>query len=99
MATYAALYAIAQQEGAFNNRLPVAVAFAAQNVLAESDQTPNHAARITWARNALADPSGMARKMIYGVLADPTLDAAWPGVSDEQVKTAVLALVDTFALA
>ncbi len=99
MATYAALYIIANQESGFTNKLPVGVAYAAQDVLAENPATPNHAARVTWARNALSDPSGMARKMTYGVLADPAVDAAWPAVSDAQIKAAVFALVDAFALA
>jgi hypothetical protein len=99
MATYAALYITATQEGGFANRLPVGVAYAAQDVFAENPATPNHAARVTWARNALSDPPAMARKMIYGVLADPTVDAVWPGVSDAQIKAAVFSLVDVFAIA
>lgn len=97
MATYAAIYVVATQEGGFFNRLAVAVAYAAQDVLAENPATPNHAQRVSWAGKALGDPLSMARKMVYSVLSVPAIDVAWPAVSDTQIKTAVLGLVDTFA--
>ncbi len=96
---YVDIYRIAVEDGPSLQRMTVAVAFAAQEVLAESDQTPSHAQRITWARNALADPRAMARKMIWAVLADPVIVGAGGGVTDAQIKTAVASRVTDFSLA
>ena len=96
---YTDVYRIAVEEGPTHQRVTVAVAFAAQDVLAESDQTPNHAARVTWARNTLADPRAMARMMIWAVASDTTVAATWPGTTDAQIKTAVANRVTDFSLA
>ncbi len=95
---YVDTYRIAVEDGPSQQRMTVAVAFVAQDVLAESNQTPNYAARITWARNALSDPRAMAKKMIWAVLADPVIVAAG-NPSDAQVKTAVANRVTDFSLA
>lgn len=95
---YVDIYRIAVEDGPSQQRMTVAVAFVAQDVLAEGDQAPNAAQRKTWARNALADPRAMAKKMIWAVLADPAIVAAG-NPSDAQIKTAVAARVTDFSLA
>lgn len=96
---YVDIYRIAVEDGPSQQRMTVAVAFAAQDVLAESDQTPSHAQRVTWARNTLADPRAMAKKMIWAVLADATIVAAGGSVTDAQIKMAVASRVTDFSLA
>lgn len=95
---YVDIYKIAVEDGPSAQRMTVACAFVAQDVLAESAATPDHAARVTWARNALANPQAMAKKMIWAVLADPVIVAAG-NPSDAQVKAAVAARVTDFSLA
>ncbi len=96
---YVDIYRIVVEDGPTHQRVTVAVAFVAQDVLAESDQTANHAARVTWARNTLADPRAMARKLVWAVASDTTVAATWPGTTDTQIKAAVAARVNDFSLA
>lgn len=98
---YTDIYKIAVEDGPSSQRMTVACAFVAQAVLAESDQTPNHAQRVTWARKALSDPRAMAKTMIWAVLADPVIvnAGAGAGVTDAQITTAVSARVNDFSLA
>lgn len=98
MATYQQLYDAVTQGGPVLNRAVVAVAVAAQKVLVEQDTVPNHAARLTWARNALSDPGGMVKKMSYAIAADPVVSAKALTTTDAELQTAVDSLVDAFAL-
>lgn len=94
---YTAVYGFAVDAGAVQQRVAVACAVAAQAVLAESAGTANHAARLSWAQQSLGDVPAMARKVIWGVLADPAIQAAGVGATDAQIQTSVNALVDTFS--
>jgi hypothetical protein len=94
--TLANLFTSATSVGAYINNVSAACAVAAVAVVKESDQTPNHAARLAWAQKTLVDPVGMGKKVIWGVLADPVIIAALPGVTDAQVQTSVNGLVDSF---
>lgn len=94
--TLDSLYTNATNVGANLNRVSAAASIAAVAILSESDQTPQHAARLAWSQKTLADPVAMGRKMIWGVLADPIIAAAIPGVTDAQVQTSVNALVNGF---
>lgn len=96
---YTAVYSLAVDAGIVQQRVLVAVCIAAMNVLVESDQTPNHAARIAWAQKALADPLAMAKKMIWGVLTDPVIQGIGAGATDANIQTSVDALVNNFLLA
>ena len=96
---YVDIYRIAVEDGPSQQRMTVAVAFVAQDVLAESAATPDHAARVTWARNTLADPRAMARKLVWAVASDTTVASTWPATTDAQIKTAVAARVTDFSLA
>ena len=96
---YTNIFDIATRDGPEHQKITVAVAFAAQEIFAENTGVPNHAARLTWAVKAIADPRAWARKMIWAVAADPTVVAAWPNVTDDQYKAAVNARAADFSLA
>jgi hypothetical protein len=96
---YTDIYRFAVEDGTTEQRMTVAVAMVAQDVLAEDGATPDHATRLTWARAALANPTAMGKKMVWAVLADPVIIAAGVGATDAQIKTAVAARVTDFSLA
>ena len=96
---YATVYSLAVDAGAVRQRVLVAVCVAAMNVFVEGDQTPNHAARVAWAQNAIGNPEAMARKMIWGVLCDPVIQGIGAGATDANIQTSVDALVSQFLLA
>jgi hypothetical protein len=98
MATYAELLSMIDNEALFN-KIRVAVWVAADTIRAEVDTTPNHAARVAWAKSAFANPDGAARILMPAVLAQnkaadlATITAA----TDAQVQAAVDAAVNTIA--
>lgn len=99
MANFQQLYQAVEQAGPVMNRAIVAVAVAAQGVLTELDATPNHAARLAWARKTLGDPKAMTRTMAYALAADGVVSAKDNTATDAEILAAVVALIDTFALA
>lgn len=96
---YTQVYQFAKDAGTLQQRLIVACAVAAQAVFAESAAIPNHAARLAWAQKCIAAPETMAGKMIWGVLADPAIQAIGVGATDSNIQTSVDALVNQFLLA
>lgn len=86
------------------SRATAAIAKAAQDVLNESPETTNHAARVLWAKAALVDAGGMAEKMLWGIVGNSnvqaaeavgsTADAGW---RDSKCDEAVAGLIDIFA--
>lgn len=96
---YTTVYSFAVDAGTVRQRVIVAVSIAAMNVFVESDQVPNHAGRVAWAQNAIGNPEAMARKMIWGVLADPVIQSIGAGATDTNIQTSIDALVNQFLLA
>jgi hypothetical protein len=98
MATYAELVT-ASNNTALMTRIAVACAVAADKIRLEPDTTPNHAARVVWAREAFSDPGQAAKNILWSVLAQnraATL-AQITGADDAAVQTAVDAAVDAVA--
>lgn len=98
MATYGELYAL-QHDSDLRNRMAVAVVVAAETVRTENVNTTNHANRLIWAKNALANPQAEAIRMLWGALAqNRTLTVAQiTGASDASLQTAVNNAIDLFA--
>lgn len=96
---YTDIFNIATREGVEHQKITVAVAFVAQEIFAENVGVANHAARLTWAVKAIADPRTWAKRMIWAVAADPTVVATYPNTTDEQYKAAVNARAADFSLA
>ena len=101
--TYPDLYALAVGAGATPNsalllqQVAVAVAVAAVNVMSEDPATLNHAARLTWATRALGDALHEGRRMIWGVLANPTVAQDPLDQPDDTIQFVVNSLVDAYA--
>jgi tartrate dehydratase beta subunit/fumarate hydratase class I family protein len=93
---YVEIFHIVTQNGPSLQRVAVACVFAAQDVLEAKDSTP---ARITWARTTLAAPVDMARKMLWAVVAAPTISGQMDKATDAAIKEAVVEHIDTFSLA
>lgn len=99
MASYQELNELASQN-VLLDRLTAATAIAAESIRNESAATPNHAARLVWARSAFSDPVGQARLLIWAVLAQNAsyTSAQIRNSSDANLLSAVLAVVNIFAV-
>lgn len=97
MATYTQIFAL-RFGGAIADRVIVAVATAAQQVLAEAPSTVNHTARVAWAKLALKDAALMADEMMWGVVGNPTIQNLAAGSTDNDIQFVVNSLIDTFAV-
>lgn len=97
MATYNDIYNLRYSSSDLMNRTTVAVAKAAQDVLSEAQNTPNHAARLDWARAALDDARRMADRMLWGVLANGAIQNSGEASSDSDIQFTVNSLIDTYA--
>lgn len=100
MATYAELLVIANTGDAFKQKVQVACIVACDLIRAESAATTNHAARLSWARATLQNPSAAATQMVWAVLAQNRAFTAAQisGSDDATVQTAVNAAVDMLAV-
>ena len=67
MATYEELHALADNE-TLRRKIRIACMVAADSIRTESAATPNHAARLVWARDAFANIEGVARDVFWGVI-------------------------------
>lgn len=99
MATYTEIDLVAE-DSTFRDRIKVACIVAAEAIRTELASTPNHDARIAWARGVLLGPEKEATRMIWAVLAQnraATL-AQITGATDAQLQTAVDNAVNLFAI-
>jgi hypothetical protein len=88
MATNAEIFAL-RNDQALLSKVAVAVAKACLTVFEEALNTPNHTARLTWARSAIADPLREAEKVIWLLLADNA------GATVAQINAAADATIDS----
>lgn len=100
MATYAELLTINNTSDTLKQKVLVACIVACDAIRAESDQTVNHAARLSWARETLQNPSAMAARMLWAVLAQNRAFtvAQITGADDATVQTAVNNAVNLLAV-
>jgi hypothetical protein len=98
MATLAELYD-ARNNSSLRNKITSAVAIAAEAIRLENVNTLNHVNRLIWARQAFANPAGVAEDVMWAVLAanESATAAQIAAVSDASIKAAVNAAVDVFA--
>lgn len=79
----------------FQDRVRYFAVKSALAIVAESDQTANHADRLVWARGILN--GGSVAGLALGVLTNPTIAASAPNVVDGDVEFAVVSMIDAFA--
>ena len=68
MATYIELYNLSGNANLVQ-KVCAAVAIAAEDIRTEDESTVNHEARLQWARSALQNVDGMARQMMWVLMA------------------------------
>ena len=97
MATYAELLT-ASANAALRDKVKVAVVVAAATIRAEDPNTPDHGARLDWAKRAFANPDGEATRMLWALLAEfkDATPAQITGATDAAVQAAVNAAVALF---
>jgi hypothetical protein len=98
MATYTELLHCSE-DPTLNNKVRVALVIAAETIRIESDATPNHANRLIWARQVFEDPTLLAKRMLWAVLAQnkDASQATILSAGDSTIQSAVDAAVDVFA--
>lgn len=98
MASYQELFDVSSNT-ALLNRITAAVAIQAEAVRVENPATTNHANRLIWAKEAFSDPAGMAKRMMWAILAQNVAfsQAQILAANDAAVLTAVANAVDVFA--
>jgi guanyl-specific ribonuclease Sa len=101
MATYAELLTIATSSSgdALRTRVKVATIVAADVVRLEAPATANHANRMTWAKQAIADPNREADKLLWAILAQnrSATAAQITAADDTAVQNAANAAIDLIA--
>jgi hypothetical protein len=91
MAAYTALVPLAQND-TLKLQVKMAVAVTAFTITGESTGTTNHAARVVWAKQALANPDSAVEQVMWYVLA--ANNAATVGQITTATDAAVQANVD-----
>lgn len=66
----------ATQSADFQLRVQTACFTAAQQILAEAEDTPNHTSRVQLARQVLVDPSVRVRQFMWLCASNPTISAS-----------------------
>ena len=90
----------ASESDALRQKVQAAAAIAALGILQEATSTANHAARMVWAREAIAQPEKTGNAILWAVLAQFTADTA-PEIgnkTDAEIQTAVNAAVAGLAV-
>lgn len=97
MATLLDIYHLMHSDGDLWRKVEAAALVAAVIVKYESPATPNHAARMAWADTVFADASAWTLANKVPVLENEAVLNAGHSATDEQVNTAVNALVPAAA--
>ena len=98
MTLYDDIFNLRYTSSVLKNRTTVAVAKAAQDILAEDPSTVNHANRIIWARQALSGTASQADTFMWAILSNAAVRAVGEDATDAQIQSAVDAAVDNFAI-
>lgn len=81
----------------FRHRVLMAVVKTAVAVHSEDVQTPNHTARVRWAKETLRSPDRMAGMMLIGVCATATVADAGSNAKDGDIEGALTSLVNHYS--
>lgn len=90
MATYVELHDL-YNNSVLQHRIEVAIAVASESIRSEVDTTPNHAARVAWAKAALFNLQSEARRCMLIALAQNKANTTTQitNASDATLQTAV----------
>lgn len=96
MATYNQIFAL-KENAILREKVTVAVAKAAQDVMNEGEAAPDHEKRAIWAAGALREAEHMAEMMMWAVLGNAAIQAAGEAAPDGDVQYVVNGLINIFA--
>lgn len=96
MATYLQVWDLSSSSN-LHVRAAVACAKAAIDVLNESPITTNHANRVKWAESALLDPESEAKRMMWGLISNATIQASGIDSTDNDIQFTINGLIDTMS--
>lgn len=98
MASYVELYNLGSNSE-LRNRVTVACSIAAQAVMVEAPETPNHANRLSWAKQVFENPLPAGEDMLVACLAaNAALTVAQIiGATDAALLAAVQGAINLFA--
>lgn len=94
---YLDLYKLAQSTN-FQQRVQFALWRSANTVVGELPATPNHAARLTWAKDQLRGPAQNMTAILNQVLTTGVVFNSGEAVTDAQLQNVVDGLVDSLAV-
>lgn len=97
MATLAEIYALKASSATLRHRVAVALATAAEAVRNEAASTVSHAERFAWATAMLGTANGPedeARRLMWMVLQNATVQDAGEAATDSDIQFVVNGLVD-----
>lgn len=96
---YNEVHLLAEEER-FIGKIAAAIAELCDDIRLEAGSTPNHAARVTWAKSAIMSPKTEARKVVWLVIAmNRNLDTqVILSATDAAIKTAVTSAVETLLI-
>lgn len=95
MATYIELF---NMKDHFMRRATIAVLKIANYIrTVEGSGVTNHANRLIWANQAIADPESKAREMVYQILANATIQSNGEAAPDTDVQWVVEDCLNTYA--
>lgn len=104
MSLYDDCYELRFKTVVLKNRVIVACAKAATDILNEDPLTENHANRVIWAQEVLRNAPAKAEEMLWGVVANAAVRTAYlppadPLQADDNVaQNAVNGLINSFAI-
>lgn len=97
MATLNTIYDIRHGRADIRNRVICALAIAANDVINEAEETPNHAARILWAKAVINDSGRWIDLFMWAVALNSTINTAIEAeqaVSDGDIQFVVNGNID-----
>jgi hypothetical protein len=94
---YVDVYNLRYESVNLSNRAEVAVTIAARDVLSEDPATDNHANRVIWAHWALANSRKASDQMMWGLVANSTVQTNGDSTSDNDIQFVINSLIDSFA--
>ena len=94
---YLGIYDLQYRHSDLRTRTQVAICNAAYNVLNEDPAAANHANRILWANDTLANPERMMNLEMSMVVQNPTIQAEGDNAADSDIQFVVNGLVDYYA--
>jgi hypothetical protein len=93
---YLGIYDLQYRHSDLRTRTQIAICNAAYNVINEDPAAVNHANRILWANDTLANPERMMSLEMSMVVQNPTIQNEGDAAADSDIQFVVNGLVDYF---